>query len=486
MINSVCILGGGTSGLITALVLKRWYPLLDVTVVESSSIGIVGVGEGSTEHWSQLMKVLEIPLKELVSETGATFKTGIKFENWLGDGSFYFHSLQTNYSEMIQSGIPAITIQLMVDNAKHLTPDSIVKSEHYLPLAGSVNQYHFDTFKLNKFFHKKCIEKNIKIVDDDIIDVALDEQGFVSSLVSSSQKYSADFFVDSSGFKRIIANKLGIKWKDCGDHLPMNRAFAFPSPGEENIPSHTLSRALSSGWMWRIPTQERYGNGYVFSDNFITEDQAVAEIQKYYSTPVEIGRSFKFSAGYVDKFWVKNCVCIGLSGSFVEPLEATSIGTSIQQAFGLGAALINWSREVPNAADYYNKNFFKVAQNIIDFVQLHYITTRNDTEFWRSCKDIKLTEFNQETLEYFRNSIPSRALFLEPFILFGEQNWIQVLYGLKQFNMKRISEIWSKQDPFLINEIKNKLQDLEMFLKTEKVFSHREALNFIQSDKFNE
>lgn len=486
MINKICVLGGGTSGLITALVLKRWYPLLDVTVIESSNVGIVGVGEGSTEHWAQFMKVVGISLKELITETKATFKSGIKFEDWNEKEGFYFHSLHTNYSEVIQSGIPAITIQLILDNARHLTPDSIINSQHFFPLSTSVNQYHFDTFALNSYFHKKCTERGIKFINDDIIDVNLDEQGYVSSLVSSITEYYSDFFVDCSGFKRIIANKLGIKWNDCGEYLPMNCAFAFPTPVEENIPSHTLSKALSSGWMWKIPTQDRYGNGYVFSDHFISESNAIEEIQKHYSSPIDIGRSFKFSAGYVDKFWVKNCVCIGLSGSFVEPLEASSIGTSIQQAFSLGSSIVNWSREFPDAEIYYNKIFSKVAQNIIDFVQLHYFSSRNDSEFWKYCKNIKLTDFNKETLEYFKHSIPSRAQFSEPYILFGEQNWIQILYGLNLMNTDKLRHTWSQQDPILINEIENKLVHVKMFENSGISLSHREALNFIMSDQYKE
>jgi len=487
MIKSVCILGGGTAGLITSMILKKWYPNIDVTVIASSNIGIVGVGEGSTEHWSTFMRAVDIKLKDLITETGATFKTGIKFENWNGDGKFYMHSLHANYTEPIPSGVPAIMIQLMVDKAEHLTPDSILKSIHFHPLTSTVNQYHFDTYKLNNFFHKKAVGMGIKFVDDDILDVVLDQQGNVESLISAGNKYTADFFVDSSGFKRIIASKLGGKWKDCKDYLPMNRAFAFPTPGEQEIPSHTLSRALSSGWMWRIPTQERYGNGYVFSDNFLNDDQAFAEIQQYYPHEVEVKKSFKFSAGYLENPWIKNCASIGLSASFVEPLEASSIGTSIQQAFGLSAALLNWIPGDNATAEKYNNQFSKVSQNIIDFVQIHYFTKRNDSAFWKSCKhDIKLTDFNKETLEYFKNVIPLRSHFAEPFILFTEQNWLQIMYGLDLFNMASITNIWMGQDQGLIDEARKKISNVRLYQDAEKAFNHRAALDYIMSDKFNE
>jgi tryptophan halogenase len=487
MISSITILGGGTAGLITSLILKKWYPVLDITVIESSNIGIVGVGEGSTEHWSVFMKAVGIKLKDLISETGATFKTGIKFDNWNGDGKFYMHSLHANFTEPVPSGVPGIMIQMMIDGAEHLTPASVLNSTHYFPLSTTVNQYHFDTYKLNTFFHKICLERGIKFVNDDIVDVVLDQDGFVKELVSDSNKYSADFFIDSSGFRRIIASKLGANWRDCKDYLPMNRAFAFPTPGTEEIPSHTLSRALSSGWMWRIPTQTRYGNGYVFSDNFISETEAFDEIQKYYPDEIQVGKSFKFSAGYLENPWIKNCVSIGLSSSFVEPLEASSIGTSIQQAFGFGAAILNWSKGQDKTAEKYNIQFSKVSQNIIDFVQLHYFTKRDDSNFWKSCKqDIKITDFNKETLDYLKHSIPLRSHFTEPFILFTEQNWIQIMYGLGLSNIESISKLWMNQDPNLIEEARKKIANVAEFQSRETYFQHRDALNFIMSDNFNE
>jgi tryptophan halogenase len=266
----------------------------------------------------------------------------------------------------------------------------------------------------------------------------------------------------------------------------MNRAFAFPTAREEDIPSHTLSRALSSGWNWRIPTQDRFGNGYVFCDEFITEGQAVDEIQKYYTEPINVGRSFKFSAGYTDKFWIKNCVSLGLAGSFVEPLEASSIGTSIQQALAFATTIPVWSRGQEHVATKYNLHFEDVAKNIIDFVQLHYITKRDDSEFWRSCKSIKLTDFNKETLDYFKNHIPNRSFFTKPFLLFTEQNWLQVMYGLKLFNAESINAMWQQQDPQLALECAEMIKGAQSFQDNSVAFSHRDALEYLMSGKYNE
>lgn len=482
MIKSICILGGGTSGLITALVLNRWYPSIDITIIESSKVGIIGVGEGSTEHWRTFMQTVGIPLKELINETGATFKTGIKFENWNGDGRSYMHSLHSDHTQLMGNGLPGVLIQMICNGEKQLYPENIGRSVHYMPLDQTVNQYHFDTFKLNSFLHKKCAERGVTIVVDDIANVELDSDGFVSNLINDNgHKYTSEFFVDCSGFHRVISSKLGAKWVDCKDYLPMDRAIAFPTAGTEEIPSHTLSRALSSGWQWRIPTQERYGNGYVYSSNFLTEDQALAEVQQYYTEEIKIGRSIKFSAGYVDQFWIKNCVTLGLAGSFVEPLEASSIGTSIQQAFALGGSLLNWSREDQLSAKMYNKEFEEVAKNIIDFVQLHYITKRDDSDFWRSCKDLKLTDFNQQTLEHFKNNVPGRPYFPKSWALFSDLNWIQVLAGLEIFNLEKINEMWQSQNPQILIETKEILERLSL-QKHYLEFTHRAALEFLAKE----
>lgn len=486
MIKSVCILGGGTSGLIAALVLKRWYPNMTVTLIESSNIGIVGVGEGSTEHWSNFIQTVGINLDELLIETGATFKSGIRFENWNGDNNFYMHSLHAEYAQLMPNVLPGIMVKLIADGRDHLYPDNIINSRHLEPIESSVNQFHFDTMKLNVFLHKKCKERNINIIEDDIEKVVLDDNGNVKSLLGLSGKlHAAEFFVDSSGFNRVISSALGAKWIDCKEQLPMDSAFAFPSPHDGvNYPSYTISKAMSSGWAWQIPTQERYGNGYVYSSEFLSHEDAVAEVQALYNEPIDVRKSFKFTAGYVDKFWIKNCVSMGLAGSFVEPLEASSIGTSIQQSVALGTALLSWSPNDPTIADAYNKQFDLVAKNIIDFVQLHYITKRNDTPFWQHCKNLKLTEFNQQTLEHFKTTIPSRAYFSSnQWLMFSEHNWLQVLHGLKLFDREKIKTLWEDQDPRFITETSNILNALEIYQQHAPSVSHYEAIEYLKKGK---
>lgn len=491
MIDSICVLGGGTSGLVASLMLRKSWPSLKITMIESSKFGIVGVGEGSTEHWKKFIQHVDISVPDLIRETGATFKMGIKFTNWHGDGTHYFHSLAEQYGGVSQAnGVPYMFAKLIRDNADPLeTSWSLSQSSHHVePLHEIMSQYHFDTFKLNNYLHKLCRERNIEIIDTEVEDVILDDDGNVSYLVdkdNNTHKY--DFFIDCSGFRRVIGSKLGAKWVSKSNELPMNSAIAFPTGYKEDIPSYTESTALGSGWAWRIPTQERFGNGYVFCDNFINETQAYDEVASHYKNNlgitdnIEVGRTFKFDAGYVDQFWIKNCVMVGLSGVFVEPLEASSIGTTIQQIFILIPAIYYYEHNEPNTAKRYNKQVTEIAENIVDFIQLHYFTQRTDTEFWRWCKEnIKLTSFNQENLEYFKNNFVNGYFFNTPMLMFSQLNYIQVMHGLRLFNIDKLKEKYDAHMSEYTSTVSAILTENDEFTKRTPNFAHRTALEMIK------
>lgn len=490
MIKSLIIVGGGTSGLISSLMLKTSWPELNITVIESSNIGIIGVGEGSTEHFRQFINHVGISVPDLFREAGATFKTGIRFTNWHGDGTEYWHSLAEDYGLRVpENGFQYIFMKMISDN---LDPNETVwkvsrDSMHTEPLHLVTAQYHFDTFKLNDFLHKVAREKGIKFIDADIVDVELDQDGYVSSLIDdNNQRYSSDFYIDSSGFRRVIGSKLGINWVSCEEELPMNSAIAFPTAGTDDIPSHTQATALSSGWMWRIPTQERYGNGYVFCDSFITEDQAQQELESIHGK-VNIGRKVKFTPGYVNKFLVKNCAMIGLSSVFVEPLEASSIGTTIQQTNLLIPAIFSYSKTDKNkTANAYNAYMDEVAQNVIDFIQLHYFTQRNDSEFWRWCKsNIKVTAFNFETLDYFKTNWVNPHYFPNTLALFSGLNWIQVMHGLRLFDTNKIKDRFETHLPKYRKIAEQALIDIGDGDKKLELFSHRQAIEILK-DRYKE
>lgn len=498
MIDNLCIVGGGTSGCIAALMLKRSWPNLNITMIESSQIGIIGVGEGSTEHWKKFIEHIDVDVPTLIRETGATFKVGIKFTNWKGDGTYYFHSLSEQFAGYDdRNGMPYTWLLMTGENWK---PDDTMwwlsrSSRHIEPLHEIVSQYHFDTFKLNEFLHKLCRERGINIVDTEIVDVVLDDQGYVKELIDKNNKAHAyEFYVDCSGFRRIIGSKLGAKWIDRTEHLPMNSAIAFPTGYTEDIPSYTEATALSSGWCWRIPTQERYGNGYVFCDSFIDKTKAYDEVRQHYkklgiADDIQIGRDIKFGAGHVDQFFIKNCVQVGLSGIFVEPLEASSIGTTIQQIFILITSLFYYERGENITAKNYNNNMRQVADNIVSFIQLHYLSKRDDTEFWRWVNnEMTLTDFNRENLDYFAKGFVNQNCFPNFHDLFQYVNFAQVMLGLGMFDKEnKILEKYNKHMPEFRRKTEETLEQTDYPLKngTMESYPHRQALNILKERYLN-
>jgi tryptophan halogenase len=455
MINSICVLGGGNAGLMNALYLKASIPHLDITLVKSSKIGTIGVGEGSTEHWTRFANAVGISFLELIEHCGATIKTGIKFENWHGDGTSYFHSLPEDFVWMdAHTGATHSMMRMIGDGikAEDMHWKMILEDSMVMEPLTDYYQFHFDSEKLNAYLQTLCTTRGIKIVEAEVVDCILDNDGFVQSIVdSNNQHYAADFFIDSSGFKRVISSKLGATWIDWSAHLPMNSAVAFQTTDQDDIPVYTLAKAMDSGWSWRSPVQGRFGNGYVFSDQFITEDQAIAEIQTHYKDTINIGRKINFTSGKVNKAWIKNCVSIGLSSNFVEPLEASSISTTIQQSRLLASAIWNWDRNDTSTINEYNRVFDDVMWNVLDFIQLHYFTQREDTEFWRWCKhDIKMTEFNQANIENFKTNFINQVVLPEDgtmslFRIYDCLNWAQVMHGLRMFDTAKIKELYDKQ-----------------------------------------
>jgi tryptophan halogenase len=238
----------------------------------------------------------------------------------------------------------------------------------------------------------------------------------------------------------VISSKQGAKWVSYKKYLPMNHALAFPTDDVSDLKPYTLSRALSSGWNWRISTQSRYGNGYVFCDEFIDSTKAHEEIQSFYTEEVKVAKDIKFEAGRVDKFWINNCISVGLSASFVEPLEASSIGNSILQAFGIAKMLPLWELD-RKYAEKYNNDFTKCFDNIVDFVQLHYMTKRNDTLFWRTLPEMMTkTDFIKEHLDVFKKTLPNQSLFMGEYNMFQSPNWAQVMNGLGLLDTEHISK----------------------------------------------
>ena len=437
--NSIAVVGGGTAGLVAALILKKSCPTIQVDVIESSKIGIVGVGEGSTEHWKSFMDFMDMDKKDMLKSCDATFKAGIMFDNWSdepylqtveGGYNVKFHDTLPLYAKLISEEQPltseeSFNSQVVWDNDPQEVLDEF-----------PVVQFHFNTNKLNQYLHRLCKEYDIPIYDDIINDIVIDESG-IKTISSDTQVYDYDFYIDSTGFSQLLIKKLGAKWTSYSDYLKMNSAIVFPTGDEDEYPMWTLARAMDAGWMFRIPVWGRKGNGYIFDKNYITVDEAKAEVEAYLGHEVEISKHIEFDPGCVDRTWIKNCVAIGLSASFIEPLEATSIGTSIQQAFLLANRIVNYN---DRAIELYNKEVEDIVLDIRDFVALHYVVNREDTQFWKDVKQMPLPPRIAKNMEMWKHRLPQDGDFgnESSYRLFSAPHYTIILAGNKWFNIDSI------------------------------------------------
>ena len=443
------IVGAGTAGYVTALILKqKFQENINIKIIKSKDIGIIGVGEGSTEHWSEFLSFVKIDKDKMIKECGATYKFGIMFEGW-GDKK-YLHSLITEWD--ITSGQEHISYLNLIANNKKLNPDFLYKN--ILPIDIDCKQFHFDTHKLNIFLEKTCKERGIEIIDDIINKIDINVNKGITSIESSTNKYKADFFIDCTGFKRLLISKLGAKWKSYKKYLKVNSAITFQTSDEENYNCWTLAKAMKFGWRFKIPVQGRHGNGYIFSDKYTTPEKAKLEIEKELGYEIDIGKHIKFDPGCLDRVWIKNCVAIGLSANFVEPLEATSIGTSIQQSFLL---MHNLSNPVSSVRDQYNYQVKTIMENIRDFIYLHYFGWHKHNWFWKNYDYFNAPLSLKKNLNLWSKRLPiNDDLKGSNYKLFWAHNFIQVLHGINFF---KESKYLKKQYDFLPKEIKKELED---------------------------
>lgn len=487
MLGSIIVLGAGTAGLISALMIKAKYPYTNVKVIRSKDIGIIGVGEGSTEHWDDFLRFTNINHLEVICETDATIKIGILFKEW-NNNSEYVHSV--GYHSMSGINRPEFFNQLLLNNINSKFPLSpefeLIYYKNKVALTQNLkpsNQYHFDTFKLNEFLQKKCLQRGIEIVDGTVVDVNITPEGNISGLKLENQKeLVADFFIDCSGFKRIISSKVGCSWVSFKEFLPLNHAIALPTELDtyDDIEPYTTATALYNGWCWKIPTQTRYGNGYVFCDEYVDTDEALGEFSRHLKKDIEkVARDIKFEAGRIDSFWKKNVVSIGLSSSFAEPLEAQSIGFTIVQMFNLLNKIDLWTFNTEVSEDY-NKKMNESFDNIISYLQLHYFGNRDDSKFWRD-RPFKTTPFNKQVLALAKQGVIDAGMFEHTHNMFKVPNWFQVLAGLQLINRENLISSLNKNEDSYNKTFQNSVFNHVVDLKTNfKVIKHRDFLNLVK------
>lgn len=454
---NIVILGGGTAGWLAALFISKIKPEHSVTVIESSEIGIVGAGEGST---GLLTNVISNQIwnfgcdhAEFLRETGATLKYGIKHINWSGDGTHYYGPIDGSVS--FNSVPDAAFCYQFLKNKKSLHEISemgLLISKNFShadrenrKIKDFSHALHFDAHKVGKYFKKLSMLAGVTHIDSEVLDVKLTDSGFIKSLVLKNQKeVDGDFFIDASGFKKMLVSRLNVSWKSYKENLPVNSAMPFllDYDHDETPAPYTTAWAQSSGWMWQIPTMERKGCGYVFCDEFISADEAQEEIEKTLKKKIQPIRVLKFDTGRLENTWNKNCLAIGLCAAFAEPLEATSIHSTIVQIsrFVFEFLKPSFDHTVNEfSVKQYNTFVNKMYDDFKDFLNLHYMAGREDSNFWRFIKneDTK-TDRVKQILEMSKHRVPSINDFDNYYGSAGWPLWSHVLAGTNNLSTEAV------------------------------------------------
>lgn len=447
----IVICGGGTAGWLAALMISSIHrDKHDITVIDSSKIPIIGAGEGSTGILSLVTRNISFDFgcdeEQFLKETDATIKLGIVHKDWYKKGVTYTAPLEG--SPTVFDRVDTIFHHTLINNIPfHLSTYSGVLIEQNKTnfqfkdgqmIRDQAHAYHFDAFKVGKYFKGICTNsRGVKHIDAEILHVETNEHGIQSLKLSNGDSISSDLFIDCTGFARKLISSLGVGWTSYRKHLPVNSAMPFLKKYDGSTVSPvTLAWAQSSGWIWRIPTAERYGCGYVYDDRFISDEQAKREIEASFGHEIDPIRVLKFDTGRLDKLWYKNCLALGLCAAFAEPLEATSIHTTIIQIYKFVFSYLKETKEETLGHEYiYNKQMTRMYDDIRDFLVLHYQTSRTDSEFWKWINTGETrTEFVEHLLELSKHSIPSHHHIDEYFGSAGAGLWNWILAGLRHID----------------------------------------------------
>ena len=437
-VTRVVIAGGGTAGWIAACGLARQLGrLVDVTLVESDAIPTIGVGEATIPTARSFHDYLRIDERAFMAATGATFKLGIRFEDWGRIGDAYMHSFGTFELRNWVADFQHFWLEAREQGLE--APIGAFCLEHEAALAGKFAQggqpplsyaYHLDAGRYAAFLRRIAERDGARRVEGRIASVEQNgDSGDIAALVlENGERIEGDLFIDCTGFRALlIGQTLGVGYEDWSQWLPTDGAWAVQTENTGDPVPYTVARAHEAGWQWRIPLQHRTGNGLVFASDHMTQDDAREALVSHLRGPmVSDPRLIRFTTGRRQSMWARNCVALGLSSGFVEPLESTSIHlimigvTRLIQLFPFGGV-------TPALRDRWNTLCDQELEHVRDFIILHYhLTNRDDTAFWRSRAAMDVPDSLKARLQSFAEH---GQAWQESLDLFRSESWLYVMLG---------------------------------------------------------
>ena len=430
----VVIVGGGTVGWMTSLYLSSIKNGNEYINISSEEIPIIGVGEGTTgrfvDEFSKIHYGLNIT--ELMIKINALPKLGIKFRNWTDKGDFYSpidgtytQDFYIDYSSYIR---PTSQFTTLMNNHK---TNYVLKGDQ---LEYNINghAFHIDAYKTSEYFRELSVQNGVKHIEGTVRDF-----DFHSVTLKDGREITADLFIDCSGFSRVLSQDCG--WEDYSKYLPVNRGITFRTSDEKKN-EYTVAEAMDNGWTWEIPTREKVGRGYVYCDEFATDVEQ--EIEKRYGQ-VEWGKEISFKSGRLEKFINRNCVSIGLSSAFLEPLQATSIHCALVQLELFVQEFMSDIRLLEDSllVQKYNEMVSKVYDDMRDFVALHYTGGKSDTEFWLHCKNMDKPDRLKSILHLAKIRLTRSFDFDNIIGTVRQESWNPILAGLGHFPQSVINSV---------------------------------------------
>ncbi|MEY4250500.1 MAG: hypothetical protein RJA87_2133 [Pseudomonadota bacterium] len=434
----IVVAGGGTAGWMAAAALARTMGnSIELTLVESDVIGTIGVGESTIPPLVVYNRLLGLDESEFMRETQATFKLGIQFENWKDEGQSYFHSFGLTGRDHWTAGFQHFWMHGLTKGHEHSFDDYCLelKAAHagrfsHLPDNRMNYAYHLDSGLYAAFLRRLAEADGATRIEGKIAQVQLHpETGNIAALqLDSGQRIEGDLFLDCTGFRALlIEGALHVGFDDWTHYLPCDSAIAVQTASVRPPVPYTRAIAHDAGWQWRIPLQHRQGNGIVYCSRYLDRDTA---LERLYST-IEGERLtepnvIRFTTGARRKQWHRNCIAVGLSGGFLEPLEATSIHLIQRAILRLIRMLPMGDVSERDVAEFNEQQHTDMLQ-VRDFLILHYkATERRDSPFWRQCADMEIPESLTQKMELFRET---GRVFRKNEELFAENSWVQVMMG---------------------------------------------------------
>jgi len=460
-VRQVTIVGGGTAGWLTATMLvtflNRGAPerRVEVTLIESPNTPTIGVGEATVPGMVRMLRQLDIDERAFIKACNVSFKLGVRFVGWNlwpdGTSRTFFHPFQTGPNLAGYNGAyffhrfvgprssfvdHVIANKDAVDRQRGPKPFGAKDYESAMAYA-----YHVDAGLFADFLREVCVERGVRHIRDDVTSVTLDERGFVAALeLKEHGSHAVELVVDCTGFRGLIAQAaMGEPFIPWGNHLLCDSALAVQVPHEESkaIEPSTTSTALGAGWVWNVPLFNRVGTGYVYSSRFRSEQEALDEFLAHLGPRAQgrEPRGLKMRIGHLRRPWVRNCVTVGLSSGFIEPLESTAIYSIEMAARWIvdGFPTLDMPQGLLNR---YNGRMTRLYEEIRDFVMMHYLLSNRDEPFWRAAREeVEVPERLAERLEMWANCLPA-DIDVAGNQLFNEWNFLYVLYGKGFFDDK--------------------------------------------------